>query len=480
MKKRIILVFSVFSIFVISMIWISVPVIYQITPSVAKENDVIEIKGRGFGTQIGNNFVSINGKKLPINAYVSWNKNNIKIKMLKGIDSGFVVVNTYLRKSDYVLLSKRNDKIKINDKTIIQANIKTKNLEIERQDVVEIEGDQIPFNKGNNEIFYTGLSSEKTPLDEEDYLYWSKEVIKIRTPEFIKDEGNFYLELDNKEFIIPYKIKNNTNKFQIDEKQEYNIKYKTEYDFQNVKFENILDFYSFRTRIKNYKNQIVTLKKESSFFKNKEMEFIKLYKGKNSTEEEFLVKNFGYSVIIEDINLIPKEYKEDENYKKYTKKSSLEDELALAKKIDIEIDHPYKMAKSIFELAFAEYKGNKELFCKQLREALRKYNIPARLVYAKTHIHGREFENDFYVEFYLEKFGFVPIEIKKNGFGAVKAGKIIIHKEGDELNLNELNFYKNAETIKEKDGAFDLLIYADKSKTKKIKYNRKDLIVETS
>ena len=462
------------------------PKIKTLSSNIVKNYDTIVIKGNAFGNEMKNSSVLIDKKKIPLNSYIEWTNNKIKIKMLKEMKSGFLAVSTDFGTSNYKLINKKEE-IEIKKDDIFLTRIDTKAIEIKRGKIISITGSNIPFNKGKNKIFFPTLISEKTPLNEDNYISWTQNSIQIEIPDFVKNTGVITVNIQKKEFEIPYKLKDEINFVKLLGKKEFELEYKDQYDFSKLNWEHILNFYSFRIRFDNYRNQIVEYEKKD--FKNyKKLEFTELNVKNKSRIDKLKIKTFAYKIEINNLDLIKKEYKKNDEYKKYTKMNGADKNIIAKIKEEFSTEdkdlHPFEKAKKLFLITYNYYKlaneKKKKVYLDALSEVLREEKIPSKMVYTYKSVNSK-LKKNYYLEFYLQDFMWIPIEMKEDGFAKLDNDNIIFYKEGDSIKVKNFQAYPYKEIIDYKDGHFDLIV-SDENQEQNLKeyYTREYSINEKS
>jgi hypothetical protein len=199
-KKLPILVFGFLAFLLFLSLQISgkTPVVKSITPKIGLPGEVLEITGSNFGTIRG--MVSISGINPVSSAYLEWSPGRIRVLIPEDAVSGFVHVKTAKGPSAGVLFTNKND-IPVIVRDTVDSNLPfIERLEPERGPVggrLTILGKNFGSNRENGLVYFTwvtaaetaGLSSAGTlshfiPAAGIDFDYegWSDREIRLRVP----------------------------------------------------------------------------------------------------------------------------------------------------------------------------------------------------------------------------------------------------------------------------------------------------------
>ncbi len=202
------LVLTLFSVFVyVLSLEDSEPIIIDIYPAVGEAGDVMTITGEHFGRKTAGSSVIIGGIRITTSSYLDWTDTMIKIVLPFNISDGLVYVETRQgRSSPSVFANKKSvpvpivrdvqttfpvvDKIRVTNNTI--------------GGIVTIEGSNFGTIRENSQVLFTTADSSSanrkglvacSPFDK-DYQFWTDTQIKVRIPEGAIS-GNVYVKTNN-------------------------------------------------------------------------------------------------------------------------------------------------------------------------------------------------------------------------------------------------------------------------------------------
>lgn len=76
------------------------PTISEISPMIGSPGDTMIIKGKNFGESKNSSYVEIAGSKITATSYISWNENEIQLKLPQNVQDGLVIVGTSAGRSE--------------------------------------------------------------------------------------------------------------------------------------------------------------------------------------------------------------------------------------------------------------------------------------------------------------------------------------------------------------------------------------------
>ena len=181
-----------------------VPFISSIEPSVGSPGDVIIINGNNFGKVRGMNYVEIAGSKLTASSYISWSDDCIKIVLPANVQGGLLYVGTKSLKSKPALFANEVD-IPVPVQTVKQVTkpfIRYLSADkVNVGDELTIYGNNFGEAKNQSKVYFTANYDGKVEEDDIkalntltenmvcaneddfDYTFWSDTEIKVRVPD---------------------------------------------------------------------------------------------------------------------------------------------------------------------------------------------------------------------------------------------------------------------------------------------------------
>ena len=181
-----------------------VPFISSIEPSVGSPGDVIIINGNNFGKVRGMNYVEIAGSKLTASSYISWSDDCIKIVLPANVQGGLLYVGTKSLKSKPALFANEVD-IPVPVQTVKQVPkpfIRYLSADqVNVGDELTIYGNNFGEAKNQSKVYFTANYDGKVEEDDIkalntltenmvcaneddfDYTFWSDTEIKVRVPD---------------------------------------------------------------------------------------------------------------------------------------------------------------------------------------------------------------------------------------------------------------------------------------------------------
>ncbi|QTQ14566.1 IPT/TIG domain-containing protein [Treponema parvum] len=187
---------------VINMHFVSEPLLKSVNPSIGSPGDVLVLKGDHFGSTRNTGFVEIGGERLTASSYLSWADDEIKLVLPSNVQEGLVIVDVSGKRSNpgvftnetTVPVTVRSDQIsKI--PVIIGLSHGTaatgQKISITGANFGDIRGDSCVFFKTSRSSSLPSDSNlslntaDMLPANQDDYDYefWSDTEISVRVPD---------------------------------------------------------------------------------------------------------------------------------------------------------------------------------------------------------------------------------------------------------------------------------------------------------
>lgn len=191
---------------VLSSVFYPAPQIYSIDPSGGIPGDIIAIRGNHFGMERDKSWVEIGGDRLSSSAYIKWSNKLILLSLPKTVGEGLVFVHKgSLSSKPLVFTNKINipETVQINTEEGLPridsiTNLTTNTGIFKIGELLIIKGKKFGITRNNSKVFFSwlvesampSLQSNKTELssiacsDQNfDYEYWSDQEIRVRVPD---------------------------------------------------------------------------------------------------------------------------------------------------------------------------------------------------------------------------------------------------------------------------------------------------------
>lgn len=164
-------------------------VISSVSPAIGSSDDVMTIRGTGFGDEQDESYVSIAGFRVTSSHYISWNDNEIKLRIPYNVQDGLVKVITRRGESDPSFFANRSN-IPESVRFDLQSRVPLISaIEPETAapgDLITIRGSNFGVSRLSSDIlFSTDRPDSVVPasLSEFPWNYWSDNEIRVRVPD---------------------------------------------------------------------------------------------------------------------------------------------------------------------------------------------------------------------------------------------------------------------------------------------------------
>lgn len=445
-----------------------VPAIENINPSVGSAGETMTIKGANFGNLRETSYVEISGNRITASGYVEWSDEQIKIIIPSNVQDGLVNVVTSSGKSKPAFFANESGiPIEAPPDTKLSLPVITSISPSSGLvgSLVKISGLNFGSVRGNSAVLFSAGKADVASGDENllsisgsdfdfDYESWSDSEIRVRIPDgaetgtlFVKTDkgvsGTKRLEVKNsvgkKTFALgkTYALKLDEDIDSITSTVNANITLRVPRPIVSASQPSVeLNDCSPEPLVADFKNTLIhQIEVQKSDSASSVQGNIQLKNSKYKFTENFVVT--AYSVNTE-VN--PKSVRAyDKNkilYKEYTSSDTLIDcedsEIAaLAKKIIGTEKNPYLQAKLIYEYLLNNYRllmkvrssdsnpksileskeGDAYDFSIIYTQLLRSLKIPSVSVAGILVNADSSSKNHWWNEFYLEGYGWVPVDI---------------------------------------------------------------------
>ena len=164
-------------------------VISSVSPAIGSSDDIMTIRGTGFGDEQDESYVSIAGFRVTSSHYISWNDNEIKLRIPYNVQDGLVKVITRRGESDPSFFANRSN-IPESVRFDLQSRVPLISaIEPETAapgDLITIRGSNFGVSRLSSDIlFSTDRPDSVVPasLSEVPWNYWSDNEIRVRVPD---------------------------------------------------------------------------------------------------------------------------------------------------------------------------------------------------------------------------------------------------------------------------------------------------------
>lgn len=189
---------------IISYTKIKEPQITVIDPKVGNPGDVFSIYGSNFGNEQAESFVEIGGLRITSSNCIEWSDRKITITLPANVRDGLVYVVTQGGRSEpKIFTNKTVVPVKvISDPATSVPSIYA--IDEKSQSVgglISIHGKNFGLMRNNSKVCFSFKDAEQPQIDDkvycenEDYEYWSDELVRIRVPDGASD-GSVFIETE--------------------------------------------------------------------------------------------------------------------------------------------------------------------------------------------------------------------------------------------------------------------------------------------
>lgn len=209
------------------------PAISSINPAIGEPGEIMLIRGYNFGDEIGDSWIEIAGDRLTASTCLSWSDTLIKITLPSTVSDGLLFVRTPNGKSNPELFANReNIPVSVRERTdpglpaIAAIGAQQGNV----GDTITISGSNFGLTRSQSQVFFSWQLDPAIPRSGQtqselsvipcsehdfDYEFWSDQEIRVRVPDGA-GSGNVYVRTDRgMSNGIPFTVQNplGTKKF---------------------------------------------------------------------------------------------------------------------------------------------------------------------------------------------------------------------------------------------------------------------------
>ena len=445
------------------------PEITSISPAVGSAGEIMTIRGENFGTERDtSSFVEIGGSRLTANGYVSWNDTQIRIVLPQNVQDGLVIVSTKNGRSKPGFFANVADipvEVPPDTQTSLPVITSVSPLTGSYGTLLTISGSNFGTIRGNSDVYFTAnrddasqaalttatannqgeLNVQFIPANENnyDYEYWSDSEIRVRIPDGAAN-GPFYVQTEKgtsnylqTEINLPAGTKSYTGRRTyvlnvsadiegLDSKSATSLTLRVPRPVITAR-QPMADLTECKPQpvIADYKNTIIH-----------QVELARANNRKITFSQDFVVAVYAVQTTVEARKIRPFAEKKRALYLSATQQDNLirskeESVVAAAKEIVGKETNPYLQAKALYDYMLAHYdlpaklrqenkspldmlrteRGDAYDFAILYTTLLRSLGIPSLpvsgiLVDADLHA-----QPHWWTEFYIEQFGWIPVDV---------------------------------------------------------------------
>ncbi|NLL99948.1 MAG: hypothetical protein GX220_00635 [Treponema sp.] len=434
------------------------PHIKILNPSTALPGDIITIHGENFGHDRGSSYVEFSGSRLTASSYISWNDEVIKIQIPQNVEDGLVYVITKGGKSDAKIFANKIDipvQVKHDSQTTTPVILSIKELSAKVGQIITLNGKNFGLTRGSSQVIFPSPIQESDTDNyiscndaNYDYDFWSDQEIRVRVPDGATS-GKIYIltekgESNKQNFNID--ISSGTKQFS--DKRIYLLALQADISDIIAQSESSIS-------IRVPKPQITTTQRNVEVTLSVPEPVIPDYAGtivhqflvkKNMQKKISIAHNFVVQTCAVNTNIKPQKIdqlseKSKQIYASYLVANQIipsNDEaiIKLAKQIIAKETNPYYIAQKLYNYMISEFtvlqntrksEDISELLEKKVGDAYdftilfcamaRSCGIPAIPLSGILIDAGLTNQNHWWLEIYLENFGWMPVDV------ALGAGK---------------------------------------------------------
>ena len=447
-----------------------IPVIDSVIPVVGSPGDEMIIRGSNFGDSRETNFVEIGGNRITASGYITWSDNFIKIILPSNVQDGLVIVSTQAGNSKPGFFANQAGipvalppETKTSLPVITGINPSSGGygslVTISGSDFGTVRGESKVYFTSNAEVSHSVKGQGEVPNDFDfsiiaasesdfDYEYWSDSEIRVRIPDGAAS-GNIFVETDKgRSNPISTEIKLTAGTKEYEDQKTYILQVNADIDSLDSKNGTNITLRFPRPVVLSWQPMVSLIDCNPdpmiSDYKNTVIHQVTLKRASNQNRQNKKLKfsqNFAVSTYAVHTQINPKAVRPFSNKKRILYKNSVEadqlikssDEkvLELVKEIAGKETNPYNLAKLAYSYMIQNYtiqhelrKGESsplDLLKKKRGDAydfailyttlLRAMGIPANPLAGILVDSELKSKSHWWTEFYIEGFGWVPVDI---------------------------------------------------------------------
>lgn len=448
------------------------PSLTEISPSVGAPGDILFLRGQNFGSSRGFGYVELCGNRLTESSYVSWEDDMIKVIVPGNTEDGLVYVVTRAGKSNPEFFANElaipvempeNPMFSvpiIGDLSVTEAFV---------GQVISITGRNFGPSRGESNVYFTTYKGsereEKIPdiagVDSNyerqkypgfvcpseadfDFEYWSDNEIRVRVPEGATSGSVFVATNEGRSILQPFAVKSRAGVKNLTGQHTYLVQVGA--DFYDIKGSNDAAVTIHLPRPITYAWQPQAVLTESvpepALLEYRGASIFQITpadktSAKNSAgaRQNFVVTSCGIECEIYKDYVAPFREKDRMLYKAYTRADEIipansKTVLELLPQIIFQVKNPYRQAELVYDYFVANYsvlpknrnsdadpldlikrkKGDAYDFAVLYAALLRAAGVPCRILSGILIDADKHSRNHWWNEFYIEGFGWVPVD----------------------------------------------------------------------
>ena len=446
------------------------PVLKEIAPSVGAPGDVLILRGENFGSARGSSYVELCGNRLTESGYVSWDDDLIKVIVPGNTEDGLVYVATRAGLSNPEFFANELAipvEMPENPMSVAPIISELSVQEAAPGQVISISGRNFGASRGESNVYFTarrdgsgeenipdiaGMESERpkysgfaSPNEADfDFEYWSENEIRVRVPDGAATGSVFVATNEGRSALQPFAVKSRVGQKSVASRHTYLIQVGA--DFYNIKGVNDAAVTIHVPRPLTFALQPEVVMTESvpeptlvdyrgsSIFQITPADKTSA-KNQTGARQNYVVSSCGVECDINKDYAAPFKEKSRLLYKTFTRADEIvpaagKEVLELLPKIIFQVKNPYRQAELIFDYFCANYKvlpkaraaeadpldliskgrGDAYDFAVLYAALLRAAGVPCRVLSGILIDADKQTRNHWWNEFYLENFGWVPVD----------------------------------------------------------------------
>lgn len=440
------------------------PVISNVIPSVGSPGDTMVIRGSGFGQNRGSSFVEIGGSRVTASSYLVWTDGMIKLVIPTNVQDGLIIVHTSSGKSKPDFFANETGipvAVSNESRTSLPVISTISPASAGYGTLLTISGANFGSVRGNGSVLFSANREDSAVQQQShgdktgelnlqyiaansgdfDYEYWSDSEIRVRIPDGAATGP-----------VIISTEKGDSNAGELTVTVDSNIKkYHSRKTFVvqvNADVENINSKSSTNITLRMPKPVLSALQPLAELtecvpepvladFKNTVVYRFELAKAnRKKHRQNYIISTYGLQTNIDPKNVKNYSEKERNLYKTFTAPDSLihsddKNLIELSQKITGKEKNPYLKAKLIYDFMVQNYsladtlrkadlppedllkskKGDAYDFSIIYTALLRAAEIPAASLSGVLVESDLATKNHWWNEFYIEGYGWIPVDI---------------------------------------------------------------------
>ena len=448
------------------------PILTEISPGVGTAGDILLLRGKNFGSSRGASYVDLCGNRLTESAYISWDDDLIKVIVPGNADDGLVYVSTRAGKSNPEFFANALAiPVEMPENPMFSVPIIT---ELSAQEaapgqVLVISGRNFGSSRGDSNVYFSAhregdgvenipdiapyegesemrkYSGFATPSERDfDFEYWSENEIRVRVPDGAASGSVFVATNEGRSTLQPFSVKSRAGQKIWTKSHTYLIQVGA--DFYDIKGGDAAAVTIHVPRPLTLPWQPEAIMTESvpepalldyrgnSIFQITPADKTSA-KNQSSVRQNYVVSSCALECDVNKDYVLPFKEKSRLLYKTWTRADEIvpaaaKEVLELLPQIIFQAKNPYRQAELVFDYFAANYKilsksraaesnpldlikrkrGDAYDFAVLYAALLRAAGIPCRILSGVLIDADKQSKNHWWNEFYIENFGWVPVD----------------------------------------------------------------------